>query len=33
MPFQNDLEQSKNNLKELESKLASINEMYAELKK
>ena len=31
--IQSDLEQSKNNLKELESKLASINEMYAELKK
>ncbi len=31
--IQEDLLQSKNNLKELESKLASINEMYAELKK
>lgn len=31
--IEEDLLQSKNNLKELESKLASINEMYAELKK
>lgn len=31
--IQEDLQQSKTNLKELESKLASINEMYAELKK
>jgi hypothetical protein len=31
--IEEDLIQSKNNLKELESKLASINEMYAELKK
>jgi hypothetical protein len=31
--MQNDLEQSKTNLKELESKLSQINQIYAELKK